>query len=660
MGSYKLTSIMSGSSSSSSSPTSTNSQASLWKSFFGHLEQQKQILQWMKGEDDAKLEEEYKLLKKSISSTGAKKSQQASSTSENKRKRKRMEGGGGSGATSSKTAPEDYVEILDGDDVPLVEEVVEEMLDDEGNDALEVNGDNFMHTVMKMNKAQEIITNGKTEPKKSTSNKKKKIVENGIGIIHVDEEMVKSKRNKKMKVKKEAKKESGSVEDGQKCFEWMIDPITKDNFFKDTWEKKPLHIKRNGNQQYYKHIFSTKSFDEILRSQNVQYTKNLDVTSYSDGKRATHNPEGRAYAPVVWDFYNNGCSLRMLNPQTFHDSVWKLCATLQEFMGSFVGTNMYLTPPGTQGFAPHYDDVEVFILQLEGKKRWRVYKPKSDKETLPKFSSRNFEQSEIGKPMMDMVLQPGDLLYMPRGTIHQGNCLEDAHSLHITVSCHQLNTYGDLLEKLLPAAIKAAQEQDIAFRQGLPTNYLSNLGVAYEENEENPEHNRFMSKVQSLMGKLFEYAPVDSAVDQMGKRFTHTALPPYLSSQESNRCVITGGERWNSSKNRVVNRVEIDPDTEIRMIRAQCLRLVTEEDNQIRIYYCVENTREYEEVDLQSLEVDAEAAPGIQALIQSYPNYIKVEDLPIQELDLKMKVVQDLWEKKLLLTKNPLEAHYDD
>ena len=73
------------------------------------------------------------------------------------------------------------------------------------------------------------------------------------------------------------------------------------------------------------------------------------MTSYTDGKRETHNPEGRAYAPVVWDFYNNGCSLRMLNPQTFDNQVWKLCATLQDFMGSFVGTNMYLTPPGTQG-----------------------------------------------------------------------------------------------------------------------------------------------------------------------------------------------------------------------------------------------------------------------------------------------------------------------
>ena len=80
---------------------------------------------------------------------------------------------------------------------------------------------------------------------------------------------------------------------------------------------------------------------------------------------------------VVWDFYNNGCSL-MLNPQTFHSPVWKLCATLQDFFGSMVGANVYLTPPGTQGFAPHYDDVEVFILQV-----------KSEKESLTRILEQN-------------------------------------------------------------------------------------------------------------------------------------------------------------------------------------------------------------------------------------------------------------------------------
>ena len=80
----------------------------------------------------------------------------------------------------------------------------------------------------------------------------------------------------------------------------------------------------------------------------------------------------------------------------------------------------------------------------------------------------------------------------------------------------------------------------------------------------------------------------------------------------------------------------------------------------IRMYYCVENSREYQEVGPQFMDVDSDTAPAIEALIQKYPEYIKVEDLPMDELDGKMKVVQDLWERKLLLTKLPLEAHYDD
>ncbi len=79
----------------------------------------------------------------------------------------------------------------------------------------------------------------------------------------------------------------------------------------------------------------------------------------------------------------------------------------------------YLTPQGTQGFAPHYDDIEAFVLQLEGKKRWRVYKPLFKEEVLPRFSSGNYEQSQLEAPIIDVVLEAGDLLYFPRGYIHQ-------------------------------------------------------------------------------------------------------------------------------------------------------------------------------------------------------------------------------------------------
>lgn len=62
---------------------------------------------------------------------------------------------------------------------------------------------------------------------------------------------------------------------------------------------------------------STPMLDKILRESYILFTKNIDITSYENGVRETHNPIGRAVPTVVWDYYMNGCSVRMLNPQTY-------------------------------------------------------------------------------------------------------------------------------------------------------------------------------------------------------------------------------------------------------------------------------------------------------------------------------------------------------
>ena len=238
------------------------------------------------------------------------------------------------------------------------------------------------------------------------------------------------------------------------------------------------------------------------------------------------------FPPVLWDFYNNGCSVRMLNPQSFHPAVWRLCSTLQDHFGSMVGANVYLTPPGTQGFAPHWDDVEVFMCQLEGSKHWRLYGPREEGERLPRFSSPNLSQDEVGEPILETVLHPGDMLYLPRGTIHQGNCLPEEHSLHITISCYQLNSWTDLLEKLLPAALASTSAENAAFREGLPRDYLSFMGVAHEPSDEADSdagapidvksllRKRFLSNLRGLVGRLTAAIEenADAACDQMRKR----------------------------------------------------------------------------------------------------------------------------------------------
>lgn len=85
---------------------------------------------------------------------------------------------------------------------------------------------------------------------------------------------------------------------------------------------------------------------------------------------------------------------------------------------------------------------------------------------------------------MEVKLNAGDLLYFPRGTIHEGLYLmkgllfavwtyfcwyfsghtEEEHSLHITVSVYQHTAYIDLLEQALPAALKKAATENIEFR----------------------------------------------------------------------------------------------------------------------------------------------------------------------------------------------------
>jgi lysine-specific demethylase/histidyl-hydroxylase NO66 len=77
-----------------------------------------------------------------------------------------------------------------------------------------------------------------------------------------------------------------------------------------------------------------------------------------------------------------------------------------------------------------------------------------------------------------------------------------------------------------------ALEEDIEFRRGLPNDYLNFMGVAHSD-ESSPQRTEFVEKIKSLMTKLFDHAPIDAAVDQMGKQFIHAALPPMLTAGEN-------------------------------------------------------------------------------------------------------------------------------
>nr|CAI5868731.1 unnamed protein product [Callosobruchus analis] len=347
--------------------------------------------------------------------------------------------------------------------------------------------------------------------------------------------------------------------EGYKVFKWLIEPMKPQIFFEKYWESQVLHIQRH-NENYYQDILTTERLDDIFREFPLQYTKNV------------HNEEGRVVPAALYDYYLNGCSIRVLNPHTYDQRVYAVLAALQEYFGCMAGANVYLTPPGCQGFAPHYDDIEAFVIQLEG-------------------------------------------------TIHEGRTDEDSHSFHITISVYQHNSYADLLENMLPSALKRAAQENIEFRQGLPVNFLKHLGYVNKD-DTSEQRQTVVNRVKNLMKILARYVDVDEGADRLGRK------------------------------------VEIGMDTEVRLVRYHSIRVVLEDLP--KIYYNIDNARVYHGEEEQVLTLDEELLPCVRALQNQYPKFVKVEELPGQDHLAKARLVSDLWEKGLLVTNGPLNPVGDD
>lgn len=59
---------------------------------------------------------------------------------------------------------------------------------------------------------------------------------------------------------------------------------------------------------------------------------------------------------------------------------------------------------------------------------------------------------EIGEPILEVVLDVGDVLYVPKGIVHQA-LAQNEDSVHLTISTYQRWTWGDLMHSVLEETI---------------------------------------------------------------------------------------------------------------------------------------------------------------------------------------------------------------
>ena len=170
--------------------------------------------------------------------------------------------------------------------------------------------------------------------------------------------------------------------------------------------------------------------------------------------------------------YADGATLVLQSVHRMHPPVARFCRELAAELGHATQCNAYITPGGEhQGFDYHHDTHDVFVLQVSGRKRWIVYEPVVRLPLASQPQAGAHLVPDGAEPLLDVELEAGDALYLPRGYVHAA-LTTDVSSVHLTIGVLSTTWYDVLTDAMSLAGA------DEAFRGALPIRPLDTLSVA--------------------------------------------------------------------------------------------------------------------------------------------------------------------------------------
>ncbi len=240
--------------------------------------------------------------------------------------------------------------------------------------------------------------------------------------------------------------------------------VDRDQFASQYWGQQPLlspagQLSADG----FSELLDADVIDELvstrgLRTPFLRVAKN--GTTLADKAFTAPGGVGAGIADQVSDdklvrLFADGSTLVLQGLHRIWPPILEFCQRLAAELGHPVQANAYVTPPQNQGFSAHYDVHDVFVLQIEGEKRWRISRPvlESPLRDQP-WSDRQAQVEEAAQepPLLEASLRPGDCLYLPRGYLHAATALGGV-SIHLTLGVHVWTRYA-LAEQLMHQALQ--------------------------------------------------------------------------------------------------------------------------------------------------------------------------------------------------------------
>ena len=319
-------------------------------------------------------------------------------------------------------------------------------------------------------------------------------------------------------------------------------------FIEDYLNTKPM-LRKNAIPGDSRDLLSIRKLDELANLEVVRppyikvnlkgegvpekgYSKNVVI----QGQTVTDivDPEKlyalyRAGATITWS------SINQVTPE-LRDFTRLISAK----MAVRTDTVVFLTPAGKKGYPPHHDPVDLFIVQTEGTKHWKIWNPIGVRQG----GNAQYTEADLGEPAIEVSLQPGDVLYLPYNTPHAA-AAEGSASVHLSIMMRP-RMWKDLLRQTVEELI-----QDIEFNEyphigelrapAVESTYkdkIASLARRLETVEVSPELDRLAELGRTMdgssQGTTFQTI---SEMDAMGpsSQLRRTELPVEFGQNDSGR-----------------------------------------------------------------------------------------------------------------------------
>ncbi len=186
----------------------------------------------------------------------------------------------------------------------------------------------------------------------------------------------------------------------------MLAGLSPAQFMRKHWQKKPLLVR-----QAFVGIAPPTSLKVLATLAARDDVESRLVTAFDGDWKLKHGPIARlpAMAKPGWTLLVQGLDQHLAEARALMDEFrFVPDARLDDFMLSVASDG--------GGVGPHFDSYDVFLIQLAGRRRWRIGAQRDAllRNDVPLKIIANFKHEQ------EFVLEVGDMLYLPPGWAHDG------------------------------------------------------------------------------------------------------------------------------------------------------------------------------------------------------------------------------------------------